>query len=840
MRSKVLLPFLLISILWAGNPPITRWIDPLGGKPITPQEYESQIDFPDTPLVLGRVSEWHNTDFQLTPMVDIIVNAAIYPYIAGEIDRFAEDIAADGYSVRVDTMRSGTADDLRNHLASLLPNIDGAILVGTLPVAWFRMEEYFSEDDTTIEIFPCDYYLSDLDGTWDDTDGDGILDAHINDGHTAPEIYVARIDPARLSYADPIALLKRYFDKDHAYRTGEMPIYAAALSYEYKDWFDFFEYSYSEFEYADIMRDSLSFCAPDYLRRIRTTPYEFVNIMCHSSPWRHYMDPTLTFNNDLAIIPSYANFYHLFACSGARFVEMDNLAATYLFMGPRALWVVGSSKTGSILSGIPLRQFIRNLRYINVGEDLRYILALYGEMAPEWHYGLVILGDPTLKLEYSSRGDAFPDTVSSVCEGEMLPTPGYAADVDVVQPGEDATPYIFVLNGGDSWFDNVEKFRFMGDGVSDLGTPYYHAAGTGELVIMQNSSTPYIASEGDRVEIGVLGNFDAHWDVRQGEGYHSHPAFISGEDVMALVYTYWQGAGDSVLCELHIDFLHDGDWTPAPGYDFVVSSSPYDKFFTSAALDSSGICHIFWTEATPDGYSVMWTTASAESGALSEPERVAYGTAPVCVVDADGVVHLFWRDMQGFLEHSSFADSRWGYPQVLFEDAPVFNLSPVLNQYGKPIVFFAARLSELNSDIYSVSLTDTGWARVRYTYNPAPDFAPDAAVLSDGRVFLAWISGATGFLAAYWNIFAPDGVDNEIPAPRRISVEVSPNPFNSAAEIFWSSGDEQFVRINDITGRPVAVLRGKGKVLWEPGSLPAGIYFVRVGNLPAKKIIYLK
>ncbi|GAJ16437.1 unnamed protein product, partial [marine sediment metagenome] len=93
----------------------------------------------------------------------------------------------------------GTAEDMKAQLVSLNMsyNVTGAVLIGDLPVAWF----YHIHDiaGNYEEEFPCDLFLMDLDGEWNDTNGDGMYDIHTNgSGDTAPEIYVGRIDASNI------------------------------------------------------------------------------------------------------------------------------------------------------------------------------------------------------------------------------------------------------------------------------------------------------------------------------------------------------------------------------------------------------------------------------------------------------------------------------------------------------------------------------------------------------------------------------------------------------------------------------------------------------------------
>ncbi len=57
-------------------------------------------------------------------------------------------------------------------------------MVGSIPVAWFEM----SDDFHGAAEFPCDLFYMDLNGTWNDPDGDGKYSGHPT--NVAPEIWV--------------------------------------------------------------------------------------------------------------------------------------------------------------------------------------------------------------------------------------------------------------------------------------------------------------------------------------------------------------------------------------------------------------------------------------------------------------------------------------------------------------------------------------------------------------------------------------------------------------------------------------------------------------------------
>ena len=828
--------FLLFAGVYGKNPPITRWIDPLGGEPITPEEYRAKFGIPQSPLKIGEVQMSHWTDDNL---VDVVVNSAIYYQIEDEISRYIADLETDGYSVRLDTMSSGTADDLREHFISLRPELVGAVLVGNLPVKWYRMVEFLSDDptDTTIEIFPCDYYLMELDGNWSDYDSDGVLDDHELYYNNEAEIFLGRIDPSRLTYGNPIELLQKYFDKNHSYRTGEMPIWNAVLSYEYKDWHPYFDYHFYEYEHADIMRDTLIFSAPDYLNRIRNLPYEMVSIMCHSSPWRHYMDPTLTFNNDLGLIPPNANFYQLFACSGARFVEQDNIATTYLFCGDRSLWVVGSSKTGSLYMIHTLPRFFEWLISKNIGETMRDILSDYGDWNPVWHYGLVLLGDPTLREVFVSRGTVPIDTVECTSEGFPLATDGSATDVKILSsPSTGINAY--VLNGAISWHNNVEKFSFDGISFTDEGASVCYTTSSGELVVSDNPDYPFAASEGDPLAISKLGYEISYWTIERGEGYHSHPYILGTPSGGAVLYTHWSPGTPEPTCDLYLTFYHSSSWTPEAGYDYLIDDDANDKIYPCAVMDSTGGYWIFWTKNESDGAKIFGRYLS--DGILGEKEVLGRGTISTAVVSGDGVVHLFWTDDDGALWTSYYREGFWSVAEQIYGERKVLRPIAKLDNFGEPFVLAPVEYPGLNKEIHLFYSDDSEWQSSRLTYNSASDFNPDGLVLDDGRLLLVWINGCSGDMSARWNIFDFSKIAESKSIMPQNSISVNPSPFNDVLNIQWKPVRYRKLHIYNIAGKSVAELDGIGKTRWDARNYPSGIYFVEIPEIGTKRVIHIQ
>ena len=750
-----------------------------------------------------------------------------YEDLNDELTVFADDLELDGYSVRIDTMRSGLAEELRDHLAALMPDIVGAIFVGNLPVKWYRMIEV-SEWDTSISVFPCDFYFFDIDGFWYDYDEDGLLDYHDPEHFNEADIWIGRLDPTRISFDNPLDMLKRYFDRNHRYRSGDMPVWAAALSYEYEDWHEWFEYDFSEFEHADIMRDIHLFSPPDYLDRIRGQAYELVSIMCHSSPWRHYMDVGLVYNTDLSILPPHANFYQLFACSGARFVEQDNSACCYLFMGDRALWVVGSTKTGSIITwGLPY--FFQGIRDSCVGEVMQDFLTMAGDFVPDWHFGLTILGDPTLKTIYHSRGTTTIDSTTGFPDGTLLPTSGAAADVRILNSVDEYDIYVLAA---DEYSGTIDKFYYDGDVEYELST-FSIICNAGELSISNDILEPIGAGEGGALTVGsILSGWPQY--IERGDGYHSHPFPFKTTGEPAVLYTWRQPDFPIPQCDVYLTFRHGGMWNPVPGFDFRITDDGIEKIYPYAVQDSMGVIWIFWTALYSSDSYVLCRSLSGDL--LGTIDTLGEGSMPVAIVDGDGIIHSFWRDENGFCWHVE-KDDDWNETEQIWAAHAILNPMTTLDNDGQPALFFAAQHSEANTEIWMISRSEGEWITGRLTNYDGSDMSPTAVFMPTGEILLAWINGYNGELSVRWKIIDTTTIEcKPVSKPAIKEFTAYPNPFNDVIMIEWSSITD--ARIVDISGNVVDILSNRN-TRWNASSHPSGVYFIKADGYKTKRIVHL-
>lgn len=351
------------------------------------------------------------------PLVLALVRADLADALAPNLDTWADDLARDGFSVRVEAWEGGDAGALKADLAALAAEgMVGAVLIGDFPVAWYELSndypEYFLDHGVDYgdgvgygfgpATFPIDLWYMDLDGVWADADSDGLWDAH--DG-SAPDIWLGRVFQP-VDGMDPISPIQGYFQKNHAFRRGEISPTGASLAYVDDDWIPYAEVWQAEIAngYPDVLliQEAVVTTKQGYLEWLGAE-LDLMSVFVHSSNHDHFFAQS-TPDSVLSLeeIPPSADalFYDLFACSAADYSRSSYLGARYLFDTERGLLAIGSSKTGSVLERTALYEALGD------GEPWGAAwLAWWAAVQPyseldrlSWYYGLTVLGDPTLRI----------------------------------------------------------------------------------------------------------------------------------------------------------------------------------------------------------------------------------------------------------------------------------------------------------------------------------------------------------------------------------------------------------------------------------------------------------
>jgi len=382
--------------------PILKWVDPQGSEPGTYEEWIQNHPYLPFSCLLNRV--FHG-DGRLGS-VAILTEQTIAPHLDTEIEQLAQFLTTEGYTVFDYQTSGGTPETLRTFLQQIYEtdSIEGALLIGNLPVAWFEVYDYGGG----LVQFPVDLFYMDLDGNWLDTisTGNGRYDGHV--GNTNLEIYVGRLLPTGIGL--DTVVLRNYFAKNKSYREGTMNLQERALVFVDDDWL-----SWAPIWAADVallFTDTTNYWHPETTRaslyRTRLdTVQAWVSVFAHSSPSVHQF----TYNSGAQYDYYYAseyisqnpptNFYNFFACSFCRYTQAGYGGGQAIFNEDFGIGAIGSTKSGSMLD---FRFFYRPLgEQKTMGEAFRYWFdCIYDSIGMTldrvcWHYGMTLLGDPFLK-----------------------------------------------------------------------------------------------------------------------------------------------------------------------------------------------------------------------------------------------------------------------------------------------------------------------------------------------------------------------------------------------------------------------------------------------------------
>ena len=335
----------------------------------------------------------------------LIVNSGIRTSIDSALTQYISDLKhIEGYAVIVHEASGGSAFDLKQyiteqyHALSRSKPLAGCVLIGDLPVPWYG---------NAVDKYPIDLFYMDLNGDWDDTDQDGIIDQC--PVQPDPVIWIGRLAAGALS-GDEAALLNSYFTKNHSYRNGMLNVPNRAMAYVDDDWIPKGDYGLSS-AYADVtvIHDVMVTNASDYKSKL-TEKYEFLHSAVHSSSSAHTFKNNYVWDGSVTAaeirnINSQPVFYCIDACQAARYTEADYIGGWYIFSPGLGLAFIGETKNANSMDG-PAEFYSLFGGGLCLGDA--FITWLRTRSA--YHIDRTILGDPTLKRRshYSPANTAPP------------------------------------------------------------------------------------------------------------------------------------------------------------------------------------------------------------------------------------------------------------------------------------------------------------------------------------------------------------------------------------------------------------------------------------------------
>jgi hypothetical protein len=395
----------------------------------------------------------------------VVVEERLSITLGLSLKQFKSDLEDEGYIVTIkkNISASTSPSQIRKILQKYYyddENLSGAVLIGKIAAPLFNSKK--DQGDPYWHDYLADFYYMDLDGIWEDSDGNGVLDIHkdtefklwnkvrkklhLGDNRT-PEIWVSRIRADMLvSLGDEISLLKNYFEKNHNYRTGKLNlpkkrafVLSAGVDVLNSDWGAWPNKIYSDID-VDQFHRNLGYTLRKFLSS--EEGYEWGIINSFSGPRIHHLgyffnplnpewwktkegrelitkySDTIADSNDItwqdikSIEPKIL-FYHLLASEVGRHDYTDYLAGSYIFSGLGLVAVAGTQHSGSVgvpalYSGLASGKSIGEawkdalVWLVKHSDDKITIVYFPNEKgisaAGESNYKAVLIGDGTLKL----------------------------------------------------------------------------------------------------------------------------------------------------------------------------------------------------------------------------------------------------------------------------------------------------------------------------------------------------------------------------------------------------------------------------------------------------------
>jgi hypothetical protein len=331
-------------------------------------------------------------------LIAVIVQERFYAALQTEIERYAEDVRHDlGATVSVVARAWSEPQDVRDFLRGLREDgLVGAVLIGDIPAAFF----YAQLQDANLDRVPSDFYYMELDHELP-LDSSGVFGRPAATVSLLPDIWVGRLTPSRDGETG-IDQLRRYFDRNHAYRSGKLQAVSQMLVLDDMN----AGQSQSSVEATDVERvmDRIGLYpqqtavlptmmsrpgrSKNDLKKVFQTPYEFAYMNHHGTPTTQQFGGEMITAADLLEIRPQPLFYFIWACSNGDYTSPGYLAGSYLYDGNGLVVMAPSVPVfGNIESGIPF------LYPLSLGATFGQAHQYSNFLSP-----MALLGDPTLKI----------------------------------------------------------------------------------------------------------------------------------------------------------------------------------------------------------------------------------------------------------------------------------------------------------------------------------------------------------------------------------------------------------------------------------------------------------
>lgn len=414
---------------------------------------------PDEPVL--------NSDYVATNPTNghvvLLVSWSLHDQIDGALDLYTAGLEADGFTVsRRYEGRDTPYASIKNHIKDehvAHPDLSGAVFIGDFTKLPYAEVEWWNSDEGIWEYDSCitDYYFMDLDGTWLDTDGNGIFDDLVADGTQDPEIWVSRINPGLVGTeeapVDEIELINRYFQKLHDYRTGDLTFTDRALLYVDDDWThygdDWDDHMLELYPGAvTVVDDKVGTNAADLKDRLDGHSYELLHNNAHASPGGYSYSKGLgedgesipggtIHSSELPDLNWQVGFHTWFHCSFAKHTADGFGAGQYIFNTDYGLAGIGTTNAGGMNPNDVYYEALAE--GATIGEAMMQWIDWwsadgFNTYEWDWRFGITCIGDGAAAPSYTptNPGQADLRTVgNSVSDfNPKLVSPGWSWSCD--------------------------------------------------------------------------------------------------------------------------------------------------------------------------------------------------------------------------------------------------------------------------------------------------------------------------------------------------------------------------------------------------------------------------
>jgi len=419
MQKSILLCAVLILLLTACQ--INKEIP---ATPVIPEQRSVEnVPSNQSTIILNDSKTVENKPINITlnqkkttkGMVAIFIDKSTYHSLESEITRYAEDIENDlNAEVRIFHDDFSTPLEVRTILFTLKDNgLMGSVLIGDIPMPKFESKDAvfsFSGEHELIE----DQYYRDLNSSdFVDSDENGMFEIQKYKGNDDPDWVKGLYWTARIkNYDKDIERLRRYFERNHAYRTDDMKVEKRLFVYSMDTktgptapTIELYEKNIKERfnttgitegiytnDQIDVMvgesKQLSKTIKEEYLQAL-SKPYEIASINAHGNALTQKIGPGIE-GKDISSVQPKPLFYFLLSCSNGDYTQPDYLGAHYLLDGNGLVVIAYTEPT--LLGAESSNFFIEQLGKGKTFGDT------FTALGPRRYGPMTILGDPTLRL----------------------------------------------------------------------------------------------------------------------------------------------------------------------------------------------------------------------------------------------------------------------------------------------------------------------------------------------------------------------------------------------------------------------------------------------------------